>query len=154
MIGVPALSVTVTVSDAPVVLFITTASRHVVAENTTVAEVGTAASAFALNPSRASYTSDEEFDVVAYVRFKNPNPFYDFDVVGEPDDVGTTLDEILIVLPFESAIAGDPFFCEVTQSDTVAQDGFSLHYDIHVKCTPSEYWSWDGRIDTSTGEPI
>ncbi len=114
--------------------------------------IGTAAGPQTLVPSRVSYTSDLEFYVVGYVFFQSPNPFYDHDVIGEPDDVGTTV-TVTLPLAFERAVAGEPFFGKVEDTDTISQDGFDLTYVLSCTVTPSEYWGWNGRINTTTGEP-
>jgi hypothetical protein len=114
--------------------------------------IGTAAGVTTLNPGRTSYTSDLEFSCVGYVYFKSPNPFYDHDVIGEPDDLGTSI-EVTLPLTWERAVAGAPFFGKVEDTASITQDGLTGTYIVSCTVTPSEYWGWSGKINTTTGEP-
>lgn len=108
-----------------------------------------------VNPAHTSYTSDKECRVVGYVQMGTPNPFYDRYEEGAADEESPTgdPDPVLPILQWELGIAGAPFFGKVEESGDIVYDNYILSYVLSCTATPGPYWSWDGRINTVTGEP-
>lgn len=121
--------------------------------------IGTYAAPDILNPARVSYTSDKEFGIAGYIHISFPDPFYDRDIVGVPDDdspSGGTGGSVVLDFPFlwEDAVAGAPFFGKVETSGSLVFDSYVLAFDLSCTVTPSLYWGHGGRIDSTTGEPV
>jgi hypothetical protein len=105
---------------------------------------------------RANAYTSEEVEISGYVSVTSPSTAYNLvDDVSEPDDISYETRTFRLAIEWEDGAPGSPFFGTFGHTESwTGGDGYSYTFTVSGTVEPTEYWSFDGHVDTTTGDPI
>ena len=109
----------------------------------------------AVRPGRANTWETDELELVGSVNISSPNDAYSLvDGVSEPSDIGFNTRSYSLPIAWQNGKPGEDFYGTASISDEWDADGYHLTFIANITVTPTEYWTWDGVIDATTGEVV